>query len=76
MHDVRLIMKDQFADVKNQTIVGSITDKPSLESEQVLRKYEIGSPNECGPVSRKLYQLIRGIQNGEEQDLHGWCFEV
>ena len=58
------------------TPIRSITDKPSLESEQVLRKYEIGSPNECGPVSRKLYQLIRGIQNGEEQDLHGWCFEV
>ena len=31
MHDVRLIMKDQFADVKNQTIVGSITDKPFME---------------------------------------------
>ena len=58
------------------TPIRSITDKPSLESEQVLRKYEIGSPDECGPMSRKLYQLIRGIQNGEEQDLHGWCFEV
>ena len=58
------------------TPIRSITDKPSLESKQVLRKYEIGSPDACGPMSRKLYQLIRGIQNGEEQDLHGWCFEV
>ena len=31
MHSIRLMMKNQFADVKNETIVGSITDKSFME---------------------------------------------
>lgn len=31
MHDVRLMMQRQFADVKNETIVASITDKDHME---------------------------------------------
>lgn len=25
-----------------------------------------------GPVTQKLYDTIRGIQNGEIEDKHGW----
>ena len=31
MHDIRLMMLRQFADVKNETIVASITDKDHME---------------------------------------------
>ena len=31
MHDIRLMMQRQFADVKNETIVASITDKDHME---------------------------------------------
>jgi branched-chain amino acid aminotransferase len=28
---------------------------------------------EAGPVATALYNKLRGIQNGEEPDTHGWC---
>lgn len=31
MHDIRLMMKRQFSDIKNETIVGSIADKVHME---------------------------------------------
>lgn len=58
------------------TPIRSITDKPSLESGEVLRKYEIPAGDKCGEVSRRLYSAIRGIQDGTEADIHSWCVEV
>lgn len=58
------------------TPVCSIDDKPTLESTEVTRTYHIPSGDECGKVSRKLYDRIRGIQDGLEEDTHGWCFEL
>ena len=34
------------------------------------------SGTECGRKSRALYDRIRGIQDGIEEDPHGWCVEV
>ncbi len=31
---------------------------------------------ECGPVSKKLYDRLTGIQYGEIEDTHGWLLEV
>ncbi len=39
------------------------------------RQYQIGN-GEIGPLSRKLYELIVGIQRGETEDTHGWTREV
>lgn len=55
------------------TPIRSITDKPALEGEEITRKYTYGDPNQCGPVLRKLYETIRGIQDGTIEDKHGWC---
>lgn len=38
------------------------------------RVFEYG--HECGPVSRKLYDRLTGIQYGEAEDTHNWLFEV
>ena len=32
--------------------------------------------HECGPVSKKLYDVLTGIQYGEIEDKHGWMLEV
>ena len=55
------------------TPIGSITDKPRLKGEEVTRVYHFGQEGVCGPVSRKLYETLRGIQDGIVPDTHGWC---
>ena len=58
------------------TPIGSITDKPRLKGEEVTRVYHFGQEGVCGPVSRKLYETLRGIQDGVVPDTHGWCHIV
>ena len=58
------------------TPIGKITDKPRLKGEEVTRVYHFGEPGVCGPVSRKLYETLRGIQDGLVPDTHGWCYIV
>ena len=58
------------------TPICSITDKPALKSETVTRVFHFGEPDVCGPVSRKLYETLRGIQDGTVPDTHGWCYIV
>ncbi|MBQ3723754.1 MAG: branched-chain amino acid aminotransferase [Bacteroidales bacterium] len=58
------------------TPIGTITDKPHLKGEEVTRVYHFGKDGECGPVSRKLYETLRGIQDGVVPDTHGWCYIV
>ena len=58
------------------TPIGSITDKPRLKGEEVTRVYHFGQEGVCGPVSRKLYETLRGIQDGIVPDTHGWCHFV
>lgn len=35
-----------------------------------------GSPDEPGPVTRKLYDRLVAIQHGETEDKHGWTREI
>lgn len=58
------------------TPIRSIDDKPVLEGAEVTRSYAIPSGTECGKLSRRLYDRIRGIQDGIEEDTHGWCIEL
>ena len=58
------------------TPIGSITDKPALKSDTVTRVFTFGEPGVCGPISRKLYETLRGIQDGVVPDTHGWCYIV
>lgn len=58
------------------TPVRSIDDKPVLEGAEVSRSYVIPSGAECGKLSRRLYDRIRSIQDGIEEDTHGWCIEL
>ena len=53
------------------TPVGQIDDKPTIEGTEVTASYTFGTS--CGPVSRKLYNHLVGIQRGEIEDKHNWC---
>lgn len=37
------------------------------------KKYVFSTNGEAGPVTTALYNKLRGIQYGEEEDVHGWC---
>ena len=56
------------------TPVCSIDDKLTLESETIERTITVPSGDECGKVSRRLYDRIRAIQDGREEDTHNWCW--
>ena len=53
--------------------IKSVSDKPALESDVVTKTWNVPSGDECGKTSRKLYDHIRGIQDGIVEDVHGWC---
>jgi branched-chain amino acid aminotransferase len=58
------------------TPVGSIT-LDNADEEEEKRTWTFGDdPDEIGPVTRRLYEHVRAIQNGESPDAHGWNVKV
>ena len=55
------------------TPISHIDIKPVLEAPEVAREFRFCPDGEVGPVSKKLYARITGIQFGELEDTHGWC---
>ncbi len=37
------------------------------------KSYKYAENGQAGPKSEALYNKLRGIQYGEEEDVHGWC---
>ncbi|MCR5003265.1 MAG: branched-chain amino acid aminotransferase [Bacteroidales bacterium] len=58
------------------TPIKSIDDKARLEDTTVVKTYHMPSGEEVGKTSKKLYDRIRGIQDGREEDTHNWCLFV
>jgi branched-subunit amino acid aminotransferase/4-amino-4-deoxychorismate lyase len=61
------------------TPVGSLTllEGAAGDGDSTPRVWTFGeNPDEIGPVTRKLYDQVRAIQNGEQPDLHGWNVQV
>ncbi|KAL3940383.1 MAG: hypothetical protein SGBAC_005086, partial [Bacillariaceae sp.] len=54
------------------TPVGSITRLDPKGSES---KYEFGD-KQIGETTKRLYQKVRAIQNGEEEDKYGWNYKI
>lgn len=55
------------------TPVGSVT---RLAKGKDMQRYDFGEEGEIGPVTRRLYDRVRAIQNGEEEDKYGWNVKV
>lgn len=53
------------------TPVGSIT---RFDADGNAKRYQFSK--EIGAVTRRLYDRVRAIQNGEEEDVYGWNFKV
>ena len=56
------------------TPICRIDDKATLESGTITKEYKYAE--ECGPISKKLYDRIIAIQKGLEEDKYGWCMFV
>lgn len=54
-------------------VISPIEQVDDLDNGKV---YRFGTPGEPGKWSVKLYEHLRGIQNGEVEDTHGWCMVV
>lgn len=55
------------------TPVGSIT-RFDVDGNEM--KYQFGESKEIGETTRRLYDMVRAIQNGEAEDKYGWNFKV
>ena len=55
------------------TPVGSVT---RFDNDGKETKYEFGEADKLGATTVRLYNKVRAIQNGEEEDKHGWNFKV
>jgi branched-chain amino acid aminotransferase len=56
------------------TPVGSVT--MFGEDESNPKKYTFGDSNDVGATTKRLYDRVRAIQFGQEEDKHGWNFKI
>jgi branched-chain amino acid aminotransferase len=43
-----------------------------MDDPEAGKNYAFTKDGEAGPVSKKLYETLRGIQYGEISDPYGW----
>ena len=43
-----------------------------IDDLEMNKSYVIAKDGKPGPISKKLYEKLRGIQYGEEPDVHNW----
>ncbi len=68
---------DELSDFAETGCVGTaavITPVGEIALGDKSIKY--GTPGEIGPVTKKLYDRLTGIQSGDLDDLHGWVHEI
>ena len=58
------------------TPMSHIDMKPVLENPEVSKVFRYGPDGVVGPVCTKLYKQITGIQFGELEDVHNWCYPI
>ena len=58
------------------TPLSHIDMKPVLEEPGVSRSFRYCPDGEVGTVCTKLYHRIRAVQDGDVEDVHGWCWFV
>jgi branched-chain amino acid aminotransferase len=56
------------------TPVGSVTrlSQDASNGDATEKVYQFGVPGEIGATTRRLYDRVRAIQNGESEDVFGW----
>lgn len=58
------------------TPIGSVTKLGQEDDKSDEKKFVFGDSEKIGPMTRKLYDRVRAIQYGEEEDKFGWNFKI
>jgi branched-chain amino acid aminotransferase len=57
------------------TPVGSVTMFGKTEDDEA-KKFSFGDSDKTGAITKRLYDRVRAIQFGEEEDTYGWNFKI
>jgi len=57
------------------TPVGSVTMLGKTEDDEA-KKFSFGDSDKTGAITERLYDRVRAIQFGEEDDTYGWNFKI
>lgn len=71
----RHILLEELADITEAAACGTAAvASPIAEIDDLDtgKKYVVSHNGEAGPVTTALYNKLRAIQLGEEEDIHGW----
>jgi len=60
--------------VGSATILGDCDT--SEKGDDNNKVYEFGKHDELGESTKQLYKIVRDIQNGEIEDIHGWNMKI
>ena len=66
----------KFAEVGACGTAAVISPIGTIVDRETGRRYEYCKDGKAGPVSTKLYNKLRAIQEGDEPDTHGWITVV
>jgi branched-chain amino acid aminotransferase len=69
MHVEELAEIDEAAECGTAAVAAPISEVDDVEAG---KKYVISNDGNPGPVTTKLYNHLRAIQLGDEEDKHGW----
>ena len=72
--EVHIDKLDEFAEAGACGTAAVITPIGAIQHEG--KKHVFYSEDEVGPVTRKLYDHLTGIQYGDIEDKHGWIVEL
>jgi branched-chain amino acid aminotransferase len=71
----RQIPEEELATFEEAGACGTaavISPISKIDDLETKKSYVISKDGKPGPVSTKLYNHLRGIQYGDEEDKHGW----
>ena len=75
----RQIPEEELATFEEAGACGTaavISPISKIDDLETKKSYVISKDGKPGPVSTKLYNHLRGIQYGDEEDKHGWVTVV
>ena len=71
----RPILEEELASFQEAGACGTaavISPISAIDNLENGKTYEFSKDNEAGPISKKLYERLTGIQYGCIEDVHGW----
>jgi branched-chain amino acid aminotransferase len=77
--EARDVHVDELATFDEVLAVGTavvVTPVGSVTRLSDGKKFQFGASGTIGPVTQKLYDIVRAIQNGEAEDKHGWNMKI